>query len=170
MGKWSDFWELKLRRWRLNREFRAHRRMVKRDNRLKPAPFDHLTDADYLDAEITLSRTVCFGSCPAYTVYVRGDGWVEYNGEVFVEVEGHQTAQVDPAEVRRLIQAFYRINFFALHNEYKTFWTDGPMLGVSILIAGQFKGIVDAGDGPMRLFELSKAIDQVAGTKRWIGE
>ncbi len=170
MGKWSNFWERKLRDWRLNREFRAHRRMVKRDNRLPAASTDHLTDADYLEAEITLSRTVCFGSCPAYTVNVHGDGWVEYHGEEFVAVEGHQTAQVDPAEVRKLIQAFFRINFFALHNEYKTFWTDGPMLGVSILVAGQFKGIVDAGDGPMRLFELSKAIDQVAGTKRWIGE
>lgn len=137
MGKWRSFWERKLRDWQVNREFRAHRRMVKRDNRLKPAPFDHLTDADYLAAEIRLVRTVCFGSCPAYTLFVSGDG-MEYHGAEFVAVEGHHTAQVDPAEVRKLVQAFFHVNFFAMHDEYNTFETDGPPASLDILIAGQY--------------------------------
>ena len=37
--------------------------------------------AGALDAEVTLERTVCFGTCPAYSVRIAGDGLVEYIGK-----------------------------------------------------------------------------------------
>src|SRR5712691_7505714 len=35
---------------------------------------------------ITLERTMCYGTCPAYTLRITGDGSVEYEGMRYVRV------------------------------------------------------------------------------------
>jgi hypothetical protein len=43
---------------------------------------------DYENTSVTMSRGVCFGTCPVYTVTVYGNGSVFYEGRMFVEKEG----------------------------------------------------------------------------------
>src|SRR4051812_38135246 len=44
--------------------------------------------------EIGLERGVCFGSCPAYTVIIRSDGRVRYNGLFNTPRKGKFTGKV----------------------------------------------------------------------------
>lgn len=41
-----------------------------------------LSDADLKTLTIQLERTGCYGTCPAYSVTIHGDGRVEYNGKL----------------------------------------------------------------------------------------
>lgn len=132
-----------------------------------PAP-NAPTAADSL----TLERSVCFGFCPDYTVTIRGDGAVSYQGRRFVRVEGAQTAQADPAETARLFARADEAGLFALQNEYRAHITDIPEFRVTYTRGGRSKTIVDYG-GPMAgmpesVRELEDEIDRVAGADRWV--
>ena len=54
-------------------------------------PFPEIKDWNTL--KITLTRGPCFGSCPAYSVEIDGDGTVRYNGKGWVAIEGIDTAK-----------------------------------------------------------------------------
>jgi hypothetical protein len=41
-----------------------------------------------------LERTACYGTCPAYSVEIRGDGSVHYDGRAFVAVRGDHSESI----------------------------------------------------------------------------
>ena len=63
------------------------------------APSKALEQLDSIQPQvvITLERTVCYGTCPAYTLRITGDGSVEYEGMRYVRVIGKATARISPA-------------------------------------------------------------------------
>jgi len=65
-----------------------------------------LSDTDLRNATVRFDRIGCYGSCPAYTVTVHGDGHVEYVGKNHVKVKGPQEGQVEIAKVRNLLSEF----------------------------------------------------------------
>ena len=73
-----------------------------------------------LDVVITLERTPCFGTCPAYTVTVNGRGQVIYEGRDFVRVKGTHRTTIDPKAVETLVGEFQGAKFFELENEYSS--------------------------------------------------
>ena len=89
--------------------------------------------------KITLSRSICFGACPSYTVEVDGDGTVLYNGERFVAETGQRTAHIPRRDVRKLYDAFRKAEFFWLFNAYQAHITDFPSHIVSIEYDGHKK-------------------------------
>jgi len=72
---------------------------------------------------ITLERTSCFGTCPEYSVTVRGDGSVTYHGEQYVAATGEQTASIPIDDVQRLVEKIDEIDYFGLRDEYPCFAT-----------------------------------------------
>jgi hypothetical protein len=118
---------------------------------------------------ITLERTPCFGSCPAYRVTVSGDGQVTYKGEGFVEVTGTKTYQIPEADVRELVSAFVSLNYFSLDDEYISRATDLPSTTTSITIGDTTKTVFHYGEGPGSLTQLENKIDELAQTKDLIG-
>jgi hypothetical protein len=131
---------------------------------------------DTTNAVVTLLRTECFGSCPAYKVTIEGDGTVTYEGRAFVAVEGLQTAQIDPEEVRELVDGFYDIDYFSLQDRYECPVTDLPTAVTALSIGEDSKNVSDYGLGygdascaaPQELVELEERIDEVAGSARWV--
>src|SRR2546428_8088531 len=117
---------------------------------------------------ITLERTVCYGTCPAYTLRITGDGSVEYEGMRYVRVIGKATARISPDVVRRLVTEFERIGYFDLEDKYTAMVTDNPTTTTSIRIDTRFKRVIDYVAGPQALKELEQRIDEVAGSARWV--
>lgn len=122
--------------------------------------------------EITMTRTVCFGYCPAYTVTITGDGEVTYVGRQFVNVTGEQHATIPSADVARLVQRFDEIGFDSLRDAYRANITDLPTTTISISRDGRQKTVVDYGGTrvglPQEVRALQSEIDRVAGTDRWV--
>ncbi|OQW63120.1 MAG: hypothetical protein A4S17_07305 [Proteobacteria bacterium HN_bin10] len=127
---------------------------------------------DMNDVQITLSRGVCFGFCPEYTVTVSGAGEVRYEGRRFVNVVGQRTATVSREEVARLVRRFDEIGFDSLRDAYRSQVTDLPTYVVSITRDGRTKTVVDYGGTgagmPSAVRELQDEIDRVAGTAQWV--
>lgn len=123
-------------------------------------------------AAITLTRTSCFGFCPAYRVTIRDDGSVTYVGERFVHAIGERHAQVPREDVERLLQRFDAIGFEQLRDRYSAPVTDLPTYTVTLERAGRRKTVADYGGlsagMPQAVRDLQDEIDRVANTAQWV--
>lgn len=123
-------------------------------------------------ATITLTRTVCFGFCPAYTVTIASDGQVTYVGRRFVNVIGEQRASISPEAVQGLLRRFDAAHFESLNDAYRANVTDLPTYTIVLERDGRRKTVVDYGGlgagMPQVVHDLQDEIDRVAGTARWV--
>jgi hypothetical protein len=129
------------------------------------------------DAEITLERTACFGTCPVYSVRITGDGAVEYIGKQYVRVVGPARKRISVAAVQQLLEFIERAGYFQMEPEYRYLIgpngsrgsvTDLPTTTTSVRIGDRRHRIVDYAWAPDALREIERAIDRAAGTARWI--
>src|SRR2546430_14613651 len=154
--------------------------MIRRPPRSTLFPYTTLFRSNSNDDSITLERTVCFGSCPAYKVTISSDGTVTFDGRQFTKMKGLATDHISAADFRQLVNEFDKINYFALPDEYKPGSpvcpqriTDLPSANSSIHLKGKFKsvehyyGCGNSGALP-KLTALESKIDEVAGTQKWI--
>jgi hypothetical protein len=105
---------------------------------LKPAqrvPFPKVKD--WKTVKITLARTGCLGTCPSYTVEVRGDGSVLYEGHGYVAFTGTHRGLVPQSNVIELVKLFEKADYYSLQNEYTASVTDNPTQTTSISSDGQ---------------------------------
>jgi hypothetical protein len=120
-------------------------------------------------AVIIMERTVCFGTCPDYSLTVYGNGTVIYEGRNFVAVTGRQTSSISQEQVRKLVRAFYEIDYFSLKNEYSAQVTDLPTTTTSITVDGHFKQVINYYGAPEQLIELENKIDDISSSEKWVG-
>ena len=136
------------------------------------------------DTLIMLKRSVCFGTCPDYTLTVSADGGVIFEGREFVKVKGVTKGTISVEKVRQLIAQFDSAKYFSLNDKYETekdgcpeVWIDNPSAVTSIRINGKSKSVshyhgCQEGRGtsvyPKALTDLENQIDEIVGTKRWI--
>lgn len=121
---------------------------------------------------ITLTRSVCFGFCPAYRVTISSDGEVAYSGERFVNVVGERRATIPRADVERLLRRFDEIGFEQLRDSYRAQVTDLPTYTITLDRNGRRKTVVDYGGlsagMPQAVRDLQDEIDRVANTAQWV--
>ena len=122
--------------------------------------------------EITMTRTVCYGFCPAYTVTITGEGEVRYEGRAFVDAMGQRTATIPREDVVNLLARFDEIGFDGLQNEYRGRMTDLPTTTITLVRDGRRKALVDYGGTsvgmPHAVRDLQAEIDRVARTSQWV--
>lgn len=135
-----------------------------------PVPFPPIRD--FSSVAISLTRTACFGSCPAYHVTVHGEGSVEFEGLGFVAVQGKHRAKVSVAVVRHLVDAFRNAKFFSLLPDYTAQVTDNPRQIVSISFDGRSAQVTDYVGRmvgmPDAATDLEVEIDRALGVDRWV--
>jgi ankyrin repeat protein len=121
---------------------------------------------------MTLSRSGCYGTCPAYNLEIRGDGTVIYEGTGFVVVAGEHRDHLSQEQVELLMDAFRKADYFSLKDEYRYMVTDCPTYTTSFQVDRVKKSVTDyVGEElgmPEAVTELEQTIDQLAGTTKWI--
>lgn len=126
---------------------------------------------DWNSLRMSLERTGCLGTCPAYSVEVHGDGTVLYNGAAYVAVLGKHRGQISQQAVLDIFNAFRDSDYFSLRNSYRTGITDNPTFTTSIQFDGHSKQVVDyvglAVGMPAAVNKLENTIDELADAARW---
>ncbi len=133
-----------------------------------PMKFQKPTNIDYQNAVITIRRGMCYGMCPDYTLTIHGDGKIEWDGRHFVYPKGFRRAEINPDDVKELVDEFYRIGYFDMKDEYTANITDLPHTMTSIFVNGQTKQVIDYYGAPQELRQLETMIDDVGGAVNWI--
>jgi len=122
---------------------------------------------------ITMERTPCFGRCPVYRLDLDGAGKVVYEGRGFVKERGRQEATVRAADVQALAKEIEAAGFFTLRDSYPPDATDNASVITSVTIDGKTKRIehdLSSRAAPASLKALYQRIDEVAGSRQWVGE
>lgn len=134
------------------------------------------------DTVMTLTRTACFGACPVYELTISADGTVVFEGKRFVGTEGTAKSQLGKAELLELIKEFERINYFLLDDAYTQgskgcpqVATDSPSAITSITINGKYKSVhhyygCSGAKALEDLTRLERRIDEITGSKKWVGK
>jgi hypothetical protein len=129
------------------------------------APAEALGPNDFVEVR----RTQCFGTCPAYTVRVRGDGQIAWQGENFVQLKGAASGRVDPREALLMIGKFRAAGMWSLCEKYDRNITDVPTTITTVHIGAQERVVFDRANGaPDWLRDLGREVDALADTHRWI--
>lgn len=121
---------------------------------------------------MTLHRTGCYGSCPAYEVEIHGDGTVLYKGTAFVVVAGEHQDHISSEQVEEIVEAFRKADYFSLKDQYRYMVTDNPTYVTSFRVDQIKKTVTDyVGDEagmPQAVTDLEETIDRIAGTVKWV--
>ena len=134
------------------------------------------------DTLITLKRSDCFFTCPAYSVTIDANGKVIFEGNDNVKVKGRSETKISSEKVQLLIGSFEKAKFFSLRDSY-SHPEDGCRISdgdtssamISITMNGKTKSIdhylgcfQKKGTSVRALIELEGLIDEVTNTAQWI--
>ncbi len=115
---------------------------------------------------VSLARSGCLGSCPAYAVTVTGDGTVGYEGGVYVKTTGRQHGRLSPADLVALRGEFERAGFFTV--EVSPPDPDVPAVTIACRAGGRERSIT-FDHAPESVKRLVVAFERIVGIERWIG-
>jgi len=136
-------------------------------------PASSQAPVDLSDFHIKLERGLCFGTCPFYTVEVRGDGLAEYCGVQFVKERGRRSRTISQREIQPLIALLNAADFFNLKENYIAA-IDSPIYVISASFGGRSHVVKESYgenmDMPRAVTQLQNAIDAAARTADWIGK
>lgn len=134
---------------------------------------------------VTLERTQCLGSCPAYRVTLTGTGEVEYEGKALVKITGVRKATLPQEEVLKIVNELLRVRIFDAASEYDTqdlmtsyegrltlgslVLHDAASTYLGLRIGDDVKRVRLYSNVPKELGEIPGLIDQVIGIEQWIG-
>jgi hypothetical protein len=146
------------------------------------------------DLTITLQRSMCFGTCPAYTLAIRADGSVKFTptGRFAHRGDGAMpsfplTGSITAEQLRALLAEFEKIKFYSLRNHYglegrSSGWrscpqcgTDSPLADITIVRNGKRKSVSHyLGCWGAKILDdletLEDRIDEIAKTKQWTSQ
>jgi len=148
--------------------------LVKESIREQIAPERHLPlpNVPMSQVAITLERTGCYGTCPAYWVTLYGDGRAVYEGRGYVDVLGRHEYRVDPARIAALVESARGKDIWSMANEYRYPVTDNPTYFMRLKFGDQGKEIEDYVGGsagmPEVISEFEDEIDRAAESNAWI--
>jgi hypothetical protein len=142
---------------------------------------------EYSDLVINLERTMCFGTCPAYSLTINGNGKGIYEGKFSVKVEGVQKFTLTQEQLSKLVQAFETAHYFSFAEYYAIPATDMSSTTTSITFQGQSKTVEHYGwcldyeeivipdaepryAAPQGLCDLENKIDEIVNVKQWTGK
>jgi len=128
------------------------------------------------DLEIMIQRTACFGPCPIYTVYVRGDGSVSFVGQDYTDVIGSVDDTLTDEQLFQIAFELDRSRFFDVVeiDECEELWTDASSVMLWIKWQGKerrverYLGCKKRPPDPAPA--LSRRIDEIINTAQWIGD
>jgi len=145
----------------------------------EPAPPDEIPDSPFgsivgSGTLVFLERWECFGSCPAYSLSISGDGTVSYFGMAYVNVKGQASKQVSVDDVQALVDEMLAADYFNLSVSEDCpagMLSDAPGATTSLTFHGQAHAVEHYhGDlcAPASLRRLEDAIDNFADISAWI--
>ena len=131
-----------------------------------------MPDGPQASFEVTLSRTSCYGTCPDYSVNIKGDGSVLFDGVAHTDIAGKHDYYVSPEAVATLIDKGRELNIWSARDRYFAEVTDGASYTLTISMGGKTKTIFDyMGDlvgMPSAVTKFMDAVDEAGGAHDFI--
>ncbi|KOA19500.1 hypothetical protein CLHOM_21080 [Clostridium homopropionicum DSM 5847] len=122
---------------------------------------------------IRLQRTMCYGTCPVYSVTVDNEGNVNYHGEMFVYKSGEQHWKISKKKVEQLNDLIEDFGFKSfIYEPGEEFITDQPSCITTVKYSGEETKEIDHYYGHIMIDDslaaFEKKIDRIIGIKKYV--
>ncbi|NSW90363.1 MAG: hypothetical protein HPY74_06760 [Firmicutes bacterium] len=122
---------------------------------------------------VKLQRTMCFGTCPVYTVTVDKEGNVKYYGEMFVYKSDEHHWKISMRKVKQLNDLIVEFGFESfIYEPGDEFITDCPSCITTVKYSNGKTKEIDHYYGHVliddSLTAFEKMIERIIGTKRYV--
>src|SRR5262245_57957328 len=129
---------------------------------------DEVASTNHGITEVGIERTICFGTCPAYTFILKNDGTFRYKGEEYVERKGEFTGTIPLWQFHQLAQFIRDSGYIELADAYSRTVTDHPTVFTTVVMNGKRKVISNyANSGPATLWAIEQLIDDLMAKADW---
>jgi hypothetical protein len=91
---------------------------------------------------VSLQRTPCFGTCPAYTITVYRSGYATYFGSSHVQLEGLHEARIGLDTLHRILADAERSGFYQFQDKYDRDVSDLPSSILRVVGNGRDKRVL----------------------------
>ena len=107
------------------------------------------------------------GDCPVFTLEVYENGFVLYDGKMFVPLSGKYSGKISKKELKELQNKFLENDFFDFENSYKASGMDLQTTFIYFSHNGKEKKIRDYSNPPDELRELEDLLSGLVDKLRW---
>jgi len=116
------------------------------------------------DFRFGLTRTVCFGTCPDFTLTVDATGKLEWEGRNFVRTVGKATRQLTPEQLTALVEIARKIQAGTYAEKYdEPMLQDVPSFTVECRVKGKESRTMGRYQTPQALIDLVEEAEKVMG-------
>ncbi len=117
---------------------------------------------------ISLSKTVCFGACPAFKFSVYGNNKAIYEGIKDVDKIGSYVATIPTSEIEKLLTEAASIGYYSLNDVYDNkYVTDLPTATTYLNFNGKEKKIICRYDCDQKINKINKLIEEMIKNAKW---
>jgi hypothetical protein len=132
-------------------------------------------------ATIQIERTICYGSCPAYTITINEDGEITWHGQSYVAQKGERSIRVDPKVFKSALALLEKAEFRSFATRYqrgerdgcKSLVTDSPDAVITVKTSAYEHRVwhyhgCEGFPRESELINLEDELDELLGSERWI--
>lgn len=121
------------------------------------------------DTVYTIRKGACFGTCPVYTLEVKGNGHATLNADNFINKQGFFSKKLSKDEMKKLVRLFDKADLFNHKDSYNALIQDLPTHVYAIKIGGRNKK-VEGNATPSEFDELSQYANELVEGTGWIND
>lgn len=129
--------------------------------------FDTWPQADKTYLVISLTKTQCFGECPAYDFELYSDCNATFNGIAFTDKQGSWSAKVSKKQMESITNTFQESDFFSFEDRYYAEFTDLPTTYLYYSDGSLEKKVMDYYGAPQRLKDLENKVEVLIDELEW---
>lgn len=117
---------------------------------------------------IKMEKTRCFGKCPVYGLEIKGNGDVILTGKENIDKIGEYKLKIGNDEIKRLLSAIDKAEFWSMKDEYDGRVTDLPSTYFSVQYDGKSKKVKSRYNAPKELDALEEVLAAYLERFGWI--
>ena len=116
---------------------------------------------------LSINKLRCMGDCPVFTLKVYKNGFILYDGKMFVPLSGKYSGKISKKELEKLKNKFLENRFFDFEDYYKAPGLDLQTTYIFFSHNGKEKKIMDYSNPPEELKELEELLTGLVDKVRW---
>ncbi len=129
-----------------------------------PKKMNNFTDKDL---RFSMSKGVCFGSCPVYELKIYHGGYATFLGRQNTEKLGLFEKMLLKDDFKKIIKAFDKIDFDLYPSQFKSNIPDLPTIKIGYHNGENFRIVAGKEDRPEELMQVQFLLEKIVDNKQW---
>lgn len=119
------------------------------------------------DLRVSMSKGVCFGSCPVYELKIYHGGYTTFFGKQNTDRIGMYDKKLDKGDYNKIIKAFKKTDFESYPDQFKSNIPDLPNIKIGFHNGEKFRVVSGKEDRPEDLMQVQFLLEKIVDNKEW---